>query len=284
VCAERRPAAEPLTAAFKCGTVASVNSQTPLSPSALRRRAILFPAVVVLTVWLLNVVALRTHVGPQHAGFWMLVFIAASAMVVWSLAWRAKHSGVPPWRTVATTVIATVVWFLLSGALPELGMEPKITIGDRGTRPGGGFTHSISNAFQRGQLEMLQARAQQFGPSGAFAEFSCRDSVPDFRFEMTLEPAGEYNERLIDVGYTPRLDVGGADRCLSFGLSYLFDTTLAEIDHGAPVDYGYVNPRTGEKLGPYIRGPLRKPICRCDLRHSGREWVAWSQQAAEALR
>src|SRR5258705_11824170 len=205
-----------------------MTNQTPLSPSALRRRAILLPAVVVLTVWLLNVVALRTHVGPQHAGFWMLVFIAASAMVVWSLAWRAKHSRVPPWRTVATTVIATVVWFLLSGALPELGMEPKITIGDRGTRPGGGFTHSISNAFQRGQLETMEARAQQFGPSGAVAEFSCRDSVPDFRFEMTLEPAGEDNERLIDVGYTPRLHVGGAGRGLSFGLRYLLRHPLRQ--------------------------------------------------------
>src|SRR5260370_30099605 len=111
----------------------------------------------------------------------MLVFVAASAMVVWSLAWRAKHNGVSPWRTVATAVAATIVWFLLSGALPELGMEPKITIGDRGTRPGGGVTHSISNAFQRGQLETLQARAQQFGPSGAFAEVSCRDSGPGFR-------------------------------------------------------------------------------------------------------
>ena len=93
-----------LTAAFKCSTVACVNKQTPLSPPALRRRAIFLPAIVVLTVWLLNVVALRTHVGPQHAGFWMFIFIAASAVLVWSLGWRAKHSGVPPWRTVATAV------------------------------------------------------------------------------------------------------------------------------------------------------------------------------------
>src|SRR5204862_6571832 len=113
---------------------------------------------------------------------------------------------------------AAVVWLFSSGPLPARGSAPKITIGDRGTRPGGGFTHSISNAFQRAQRETLQARAQQLGPSGAFAEFSCGDSVPDFRCELTLEPAGEYNERLIDVAYTPRLDIGGADRCLSFGL------------------------------------------------------------------
>ena len=126
-------------------------------------------------------------------------------------------------------------------------------------------------------------RAQQFGPSGALTEFACGDSVPDFRYELTLKAAGEYQERLVSVGYTPQID-GLAERCLSFGLSYLFDTALAEIDFGAPVDYGYVNPHTGEKEGPYVRGPLRKPICRCDLRSSGREWVAWSEQRAEELR
>jgi hypothetical protein len=257
---------------------------SPLSPKALRRRAIFLPALVVLTVWLLNVVALRTHLAPEHPAIWMGVFVAASVMLVWSLWWRAKASGLSPWGTALTAMAATVGWFMLSGALPELGRAPNIKIGDRGTRPGGGFTLSISNAFQRPQLESLHARAQQFGPSGALAEFACGDSVPDFRFELTLKAAGEYQERLVSVGYTPRFDEAGAQRCLGFGLSYLFDTALAEIDFGSPVDYGYVNPHTGEKEGPYVRGPLRKPICRCDLKNSGREWVAWSEQRAEELR
>jgi hypothetical protein len=71
---------------------------------------------------------------------------------------------------------------------------------------------------------------------------------------------------------------------MSFGLSYLFDIAMAAIDHGPPVDYGYVNPSTGQKLEPYKRGPPRKPICRCDLRNSGREWVAWSRQGADELK
>ena len=250
---------------------------------ALRRRAIFLPAVVVLTVWILNVVALRTHVGPQDAGIWMFIFVAASLVLAWALWWKAKQSGASPWRTVLLAAGATVGWFVLSGALPELGREPTIAVGDRGTRPGGGFTLGISNAFHRPELESLHARAQQFRPSGALAEFACRDSVPDFLFEMTLQPAGTYNERLVEVGYTPRLDGGGADRCLSFGLSYLFHVALDEIDHGPPVDYGYVDPRTGERLGPYVPGPPRKPICRCDLQHSGREWVAWLQQRAKEL-
>jgi hypothetical protein len=262
-----------------------MNSRTPLSPRALRRRAIFLPAVVNLSVWILNVIALRSRMGPQQPGFWMFVFVAASVFLAWSLWWRAKNSGVPPWPTGFTAVAATVGWFVVLGnVLPDLGSERKIKIGDRGTRPGGGFTLNISNEFHRPQLESLLARAQQFGPSGALDEFACGDSVPDFLYEMTLEPAGEYNERLVDVAFTPKLDPTGPQRCMIFGQSYVFDTALAAVDHGPPVDYGYVNPSTGKKLGPYVSGPPRKPICRCDLKNSGREWVAWSEERAAELR
>jgi hypothetical protein len=288
-----------LTPAREIATLAFVTSRKPLSPRALRLRAIFLPAVVMLTVWILNAIALRTHVGPQHAGIWMFVFVAASVFLAWSLWWRARNSGVPPWPTCLTAVAATVVWFLVLGAaLPEVGSEPKIKIGDRaevrsepkikigdrGTRPGAGFTMTISNDFHRPQLESLLARAQQFGPSGALNEFACGDSVPDFLYELDLQPAGEYNERLIDVDYAPDLNPAGPERCLLFGQSYLFNVAMAEIDHGPPVDYGYVNPRTGEKLGAYVRGPIRKPICRCDLKDSGREWVAWSRERADELK
>jgi hypothetical protein len=189
-----------------------MNGRMPLSPRALRRRAIFLPAVVVLVVWVLNVMALRTHIGPQQSGLWMFVFVAASVFLAWSLWWRAKESGVPPWRTAFTAVGATVGWFLVSGVLPDVSSDPKIKIGDRGTRPGGGFTLNISNEFQRPQLESLLARAQQFGPSGALEEFACGDRVPDFLFELRLRPAKEYNDRLVGVAYTPDLDAGGAQR------------------------------------------------------------------------
>lgn len=255
-----------------------------LPSRALRRRAIFLPGVVVLGVWALNVLALRSHVGPSEPAVWMSIFVMASLVLAWSLWWKAKESGLSPWRTVMTTTAATLAWFMLSGLLPDVAREPSIAIGDRGPRKGGGFTMNISNEFHRPQLEALYARAQQFGPGGELNDFTCGDSVPDFLFEMTLRPAGEYNERLVSVGYTPQLDMPGAQRCLSFGLSYLFDVAMREIDHGPPVDYGYVNPSTGTKLGPYVPGPPRKPICRCDLRHGGREWVAWSQRGAEELR
>jgi hypothetical protein len=37
--------------------------------------------------------------------------------------------------------------------------------------------------------------------------------------------------------------MGAQDRCLTRGISYVFEELLAEIDTGPPIDYGYVNPR-----------------------------------------
>jgi hypothetical protein len=260
-----------------------VSSPKPLSPRALRSRAIVFPCGVVLIVWALNVAALASHIGPQQPGIWMFLFVVATAALARYLWQKAREGDVSPSRTLFTALVATIVWFVLSGALPKVGREPEIKIGDRGTRPGGGFNRSVSNQFKRPQLELLYARAQRFGPGGELDEFTCGDAIQDFRFEMTLEPAEEYRERLVNVAYTPDLDAGGADRCESFGLSYLFNVALAEIDLGPPVDYGYVDPHTGQQLGPIATSPPRKPICRCDLRHLGREWVAWSEERANEL-
>ena len=50
------------------------------------------------------------------------------------------------------------------------------------------------------------------------------------RYELRLTPAGKWNERLVSVGYAPDLDSGFKDRCLTSGISYVFDQALSEID------------------------------------------------------
>ena len=93
------------------------------------------------------------------------------------------------------------------------------------------------------------------------------------------------------VTVTVRVDAApaasvGTDRVpvssLSSGLFYLLERTFNEVDWGPPVDYGYTNPRTGMPLVAEKSVP-RKPVCRCDLRHSGREWVAYSEKGAKEL-
>ena len=178
-------------------------------------------------------------------------------------------------------VIPVLLFVSLSGCHRS---EPSVTVGDRGGVQGGGFTMSISREFTRDSLNALYAQAINEDTQLALADFTCGDPVPQVRYELTLKPEGEWNERLVSVGYAPDLDSSFKDRCLTRGISYVFEEMLAEIDTGPPIDYGYVNPSTGKPLGPYEKGENRKPICRCDLRDSGREWVAYSEKAAAELR
>lgn len=173
---------------------------------------------------------------------------------------------------------------LIVGLLGCHRREPVESVGDRGGVQGGGFTMSISREFTRDSLHALYASAISEDTQAALADFTCGDDVPAMRYELTLEPEGEWNERLVSVGYAPDLDSSFKDRCLTRGISYVFEELLAEIDTGPPIDYGYVNPHTGKPLGPLERTANRKPICRCDLRDSGREWVAYSEKAAAELR
>ena len=180
--------------------------------------------------------------------------------------------------------------FLLLLSLPGCRWERAVTVGDRGGVLGGGFNMSVSREFTRDSLQTLYARAISEDTQTALADFTCGDPVPPMRYEMTLQPEGRSNERLVEVGFAPDLYPSNREpvdkyRCLTSGLSYVFEELLAEIDTGPPIDYGYVNPSTGQPLGPLpLRSENRKPICRCDLRDSGREWVAHSEEAAAKLR
>lgn len=64
----------------------------------------------------------------------------------------------------------------------------------------------------------------------------------------------------------------------------MFEEAVRGVDHGPPIDYGYVNPSTGKSLYSPEWERNDKPICRCDLRGTGREWVAYTERGAAELR
>jgi hypothetical protein len=99
---------------------------------------------------------------------------------------------------------------------------------------------------------------------------------------VELRPGAEYEERRVLLEYLPSLDNG--NRCLEAGIGYLFDETVRSVDHGPPVDYGYVNPLTQKPLYRPEWDRRSRPVCRCDLRATGREWVAYSEERAAELR
>lgn len=254
-----------------------------LTRRSLLWQAILLPLVVYVIAIALNEFALWREVGPQDATFWLFVFLVGETALALTLALRATKIGASPWPTMAIAAAAAAVsMFVIGPLLPPIFGESEITVGDRGPGPGGGFSESIGSRFNKADLDSALASANRLNAAHAFDQFTCGDPAPDFRFELTLRPQGEYNERYVSVGYTPNVDVVH-DRCLSFGLSYLVDSVFFPIDTGPRVKYGYVNPETGKPLPDEEHTMPRKPVCRCDLRDSGGEWVMFSPEAAAAL-
>lgn len=145
----------------------------------------------------------------------------------------------------------------------------------------GGFVVPVTRAFGKLELAELYKRMQQFTSDGSLNDFTCGDPAPQFRYFLRLMPESRRNERLVDVSHLPTVSPGGPTRCLSFGLSYFVNRAAFDIDRGDPVDYGYRDPHTGKKLGPEPRRMPRKPVCRCELRGSGKEWVEWERSPSQ---
>ena len=201
------------------------------------------------------------------------LFALQLSLAVWAL-WRYGT-----WPLVAAPLCGVLV--LWSGAIARQQYATRsITVGHRGGMDGG-FNENVSEQFRRPELERFYSRMIEINSRGELSDFTCGDPPPRVEFELTLEPRKTLRERLVSVGYSPDLDKN-EDRCLRSGLTYTTALALAEIDHGPRIDYGYT--RAGKPDEPYVPGPPRKPICVCELRHSGGEWVAYSEEQAAELR
>jgi hypothetical protein len=256
----------------------------PTTHRSLRLQAVVLPLLTFIVLLELNGWALRQEKGPQDPAFWLFAFVVSIAVIAVGLASRATTIGASPWRTIGIALASATVCFSVAGAfMPRVFGERSISVGDRGSGPGEGFSQSVGARFRKPALDSALASAERLNGVHAFDQFTCGDRAPTFRFELTLHPQGELNERYVSVAYAPAA-AGNENRCLSFGISYLIDSVFSLIDTGPRVKYGYVNPSTGQSLPEAEPRAPRKPVCRCDLRHSGGEWVAHSPAQAAALR
>lgn len=191
---------------------------------------------------------------------------------------------VPRYRAwVVLPGLLAAVCLVWSGGIALHGWRAHpVRIGPELPTPRGGTQASVSASFSRHELELVLARVRQWGPSGILSEFSCGDTIPQFSMSADLRPGGEYEERRVILEYLPSLDEN--NRCLDRGIDYLFEEAVRGVDHGPPIDYGYVNPSTRKPLYSPEWEHNNKPICRCDLRGTGRECVAYTEKSAAELR
>lgn len=194
---------------------------------------------------------------------------------------------VPRYRSlVVLPGLFAVVCLVWSGgiAVREVMREHPSRLGPEFEPPMGSTQASVSASFKRRELALVLASAQQFAPSGALSEFSCGDTLPPLSMSVELRPGAEYEERRVILDYLPDLAKDNNYRCLERGINYLFEDAVRAVDHGKPIDYGYVNPMTGRPLYDPEWESNQKPICRCDLRGTARNWVAYTEKSAAELR
>ena len=229
-------------------------------------------------LWLLALPAIASWVVlmmSEHA--WQLqalLFVLQLVLVVTAV----RRYQTWPWVVLPLSAVL-VLW---SGLIAQHQFVGRTTTVGHRSGMDGGFTQNVSAEFKKPELQRFYARLMLINQRGELNDFTCGDPPPRMEFELTLEPEGEWNERLVHVAYSPKIDEG-QDRCVAFGLSYVVEQALAEVDHGPPIDYGYRR-FGGKKQPPYVSGPPQPPICLCELRDSGHEWVAFSAKQAAELR
>jgi hypothetical protein len=155
--------------------------------------------------------------------------------------------------------------------------EPgDVRFGWRGPGAGGGFSVSVGRDFGPEQAKEVLRRLIALDSSDAFKQFTCADTVPHFKFDLTLHRQSAVQERIVTLGHVPYAKPWGPDRCLHEGFDYLVALTFAQVDTGPSVDYGYRNPSNGRAIPASEPGKRHSrwfPVCRCDSTGKSTEWV-----------
>jgi hypothetical protein len=172
---------------------------------------------------------------------------------------RAPDSG-------TATAVATRTTYFEPGA---------VLLGSRGPGRSGTFGASVGKDFGAAEADEVLKRLVALDSSGEFAQFTCGEPAPRFRFDLTLHAPRARQDRQVTVGYTPELYLWGKQRCLAFGLSYLVSRTFAEVDTSPSVELPFVAPRTADRTAvrsPGDRHLRRWPTCNCAMSRDS-AWV-----------
>jgi hypothetical protein len=122
----------------------------------------------------------------------------------------------------------------------------------------GGTALPVSDRFGKAELQQLYDRLTSESFRSSLTNYNCGDTVPEFRFTMTLHKRVPAAARRVEVHYSPALNPAGRRRCLLFRMGEMMRKTCSEIDP-APR-----RPYDGQEL-----------VCDCSKRDGTQEWVTY---------
>jgi Tol biopolymer transport system component len=120
-----------------------------------------------------------------------------------------------------------------------------------------GTVREISDQFGREALHKLYTLLNSPAWQAAFTNYTCGEPAPKLKFSVGLRPSGPATTRAVEIYHSPGLSPSGYTRCLLFGVGYLLDKAVAQLDP---------DPKQED---------TRNPHCDCSKRDSNQEWVTF---------
>lgn len=163
--------------------------------------------------------------------------------------------------------------------MPAESDPPIAAFGLFNPMEGGGATYPVSDKVGAPETERLYAILNSPAFRNELAQFNCGDPLPEVHFAVALYAAAPYRDRLVVFTPRPEIETSGRQRCLSMGLSFLWDRTVRALDRGEIVNPGYKHP-DGRVItdDEYKLKPLSRPICDCSKRDLPGEWVTYPSE------
>jgi Tol biopolymer transport system component len=118
-----------------------------------------------------------------------------------------------------------------------------------------GTVREISDRFGRDELRKLYLLLNSPEWQAPFTNYTCGEPAPKLKFSVSLRPSGPATTRAVEISHSPGLSPSGHTRCLMFGVGYMLDKAVAQLDP---------DPKQED---------TRNPHCDCSKRDTKEEWV-----------
>ena len=137
-----------------------------------------------------------------------------------------------------------------------------------------GHACEVSEQFGTSEAKRLAQYLNSESFKDALARYNCGEQVPALLFRVDLCKRTKVGARRVEVHYLPTVAPVGYTRCLLFGLGYLIDKTIVDVDPTKV--FTLVNRKPcGEEFQVKVDRSGREPVCNCAKRSQNLEWVTF---------
>lgn len=176
-------------------------------------------------------------------------------------------------RSLYFAIVALISVCELSCARDSSYLPIEYSIGDGEPVFGAKVILRVSPEFSRQDTKAIFLALQTEELRSVLSSVACGETVPEFKFTVSLWREAPMHVRRIEVQETPWLDVGRRNECLVGGMKYFVIKTIEEIERGKRPR----NSATGVTEGPAstVAGGVKGVACDCVARSNNLPSVSY---------